>query len=177
MDDLPTLSNSKLVHQGYFDLRIDTLARKNGTAGCYTVLLTKVNATAILTEDTKGRLILTREYRHPIQQYVLSCPGGRIEPSEDSVAAARRELLEETGYVATKFHFLANYFPLPSICDQKISLFFAKGAKKTCRQKLDPLEVIELVIFKKEELLQEIRRGALIDGVLSAALFYKGLLE
>lgn len=173
---LPTVESTNYVHKGFFDLRIDTLKKTDGTSLPYTVLATKVDAVSILAEDREKRLILNKEYRHPIGKYLLSAPGGRMEKGEDPIEAAARELVEETGYRAKKLLFLGSYYPLPSICDQKIFLYFAPDAERSCEQKLDPFECIQLTLMREEELMRAIKEGSEIDGVLAAALLYKNLI-
>lgn len=169
------LESSEYVHQGFFDLRIDTLKKNGGATLSYTVLSTKADAVSIVALDEKKNLILNKEYRHPIGKYVLSSPGGRIEKGEDPAIAAQRELLEETGYFAEKVIFLGHFYPMPSICDQKIYLYYAPLAKLKKKQNLDPFEFIETVFISEKELFQEIKKGLEIDGSLATALLYKNL--
>jgi len=175
MSDLPEIIEKKYVHKGYFDLRVDLVKRKNVDPIEYTVLLTKVGAVAVLPQDEEGRYIVTKEYRHSIGMFVLSLPGGRMEKGEEPEIAAKRELIEETGYQAKALTPLQDYFPMPSVCDQKIYMYLAKGCVKIKNSNLDPLEVIETHALTEKELMQELKKGAKIDGVLAAGLFYNHL--
>ncbi len=171
----PSLEKTEWIHRGFCDVRIDTLRKKDGSSLNYAVLSTKRDAVAILAQDEKGRFLLNREYRHPTGNYLLSCPGGRMEEGEDPKDAAARELLEETGYAAEKLSLLHAYYPLPSLCDQKIYLFTARSLVKAKKQSLDPFEFIQPVFLSKEELLREMSSSSSVDGTLAAALFYWGL--
>jgi ADP-ribose pyrophosphatase len=167
----PKLEKSELIHKGFCDLRIDTLKKEGGDPTPYLVLSTKVDAVAILAKDDKKRFLLNREYRHPVGKYLLTCPGGRMEKGEDPKESAARELLEETGYEAKELHLIGTYYPLPSLCDQKVFLYFAPFVQKRREQNLDPIEFITPVSLTKKELLLEVHKSD-IDGVLAAALFY-----
>ena len=75
----PALRSSRTVFRGFFDVRTDLLARSDGELFDYTSMVLPVDAAIIVAEDTEGRLILNREYRHPTREWILGCPGGRLE--------------------------------------------------------------------------------------------------
>ena len=121
--------------------------------------------------------LLTFEYRHPIHQKILSCPGGRLDHGEEPLAAAKRELLEETGYEATTWLPLNFFYPFPSACDQKVHLYLARDLKKIKKPHLDPLEEIEVKSFSLEELYKLDFSVYPIDGVLPTLLFFRNFIK
>ncbi len=163
--------DQQIVYEGFFDLRLDTLEKKNGSKQDYTILLTKVDAVAILGVTKEKKYILTQEYRLPIGKTLLGCPGGRVEKEESPLQAAQREFLEETGYTAPEFHLVGSYYPLPAICDQKVFFFFAPDAEKRKEVQLDPFESIDLLFLSQQELQNEMKSKNNIDGVLGNILF------
>lgn len=175
MSEKPIIRSSKMNHKGYFNVRTDLLQR-DGKALNYSVVLTGCDAAVILAQDEKKRLVVNREYRHPIGKYLLSCPGGRIEKGENPEVCAKRELLEETGYEAQKIQLLASSYPLPAICDQKIYYFFCGYALKIEEPKPDPFEYMDTELMDEEKLLGLISKGVEIDGILCTALHFKGLI-
>lgn len=162
----------EILSQGFADVSRDLLKKPTGEELWYTWLSFSTDATAILAQDEEGLWILNREYRYPLRRTVLGCPGGRIDPGEKPEAGARRELLEETGYYAEELIFLGVAPPLPGLSSQLIYYFYAPRAWKQREPKLDPFEWISFEKKTTEELIQETKEGASVDGVLLTALSY-----
>ena len=172
----PKIKKTETVYSGYFDVRQDLLQRADGLTHPYTSLILSTDATSILAQDREGRWILNREYRHPIGETILGCPGGRLEPGEDPLIGGLREFYEETGYWSDEVELLGFAYPFAGICNQKIYFLYAKNAYPKGPQKLDPFEFIQTVLLTDEELRKEIRSPhAKIDGILCTALCYKQL--
>lgn len=75
-----------------------------------------------------GRLLLVRQYRHAVGEWLVEIPAGRLEPDEaDFLGAARRELEEETGHRASDWEELCQFFPAPGFCSERMVLFAARG--------------------------------------------------
>ena len=172
-EDHPKLKETRIVYRGFFDFREDTLMDHQGNTHSYNCLVTKADGVAILPEIEKDHFLLTIEYRHPVRRKVLSCPGGRVDHGEEPIKAAKRELLEESGYEATTWIPLHLFYPFPSACDQKVYLYLAKDLKKVKKPHLDPLEEIEMKIFSLQELKTYDSSLYPIDGTLPTALFYR----
>ena len=127
------------------------------------------------TQQTSGRLILNREYRHPTGEWVLGCPGGRLEKDEEPIPGVQRELFEETGYWSDEIVITGCCYPLPSLLKQKIYFLHAKNCVKKSVQHLDPFEFIKIELKTFDKLQQEIREGRHVDAIMCAALWYKSL--
>lgn len=132
-----------------------------------------------LTDD--NQVILVRQYRHAAGEEILELPGGVIEENESPEQAARRELLEETGYEFTSFEFLADLYANPSTANNKTHCFLASGGIKTSEQELDRGEelIVELVsLAKLKELVLNNKLGqALHTSGVFYALVKLGLLK
>jgi ADP-ribose pyrophosphatase len=85
----------------------------------------KPSAVAVIAFPTRGRIILLKQTRPSTKTTLLELPGGRIERGEKPREAARRELLEETGYMAESCNFVCKFAPLPSVCDEILFVFIA----------------------------------------------------
>lgn len=169
----PKIHSSTFVHKGYFDVRQDVLEKENGIQGTYSSVLLCPFATVVLAQDENQNWILNREYRHPTGEYILGCPGGRLEEGEDPLEGARREFLEETGYLAKNMYQIGLAYPLPSLCNQKIYFFYAKDAVKSKERALEPFEFIETELKSDIDLRKEILKGEKVDSLLCTALWYK----
>ncbi|WP_152050179.1 NUDIX hydrolase [Tautonia marina] len=103
-------------------------------------LPTWLNVVALTAE---GHIVLVTEYRHGLREVLTSLPSGTVDPDDDSVeAAARRELLEETGYGGGTFHFLGRHPANPANQNNEVVGFLAVGVDRIAPQKLDPSEEI-----------------------------------
>ncbi len=172
---IPEVKKREIVHHGFFDLCVDELHLPHGPTRSYYVLNIHSHAAAILAITTDGKFIINKEYRHPTRQWLLSCPGGRIDPGESPLEAAKRELLEETGYGNGAFSLLGSLYPFPAVTDQKIFYVLAKGVKFVQPPALEEFELIHPQEMTETELEREIISGNPVDGILCTALMLKKL--
>jgi ADP-ribose pyrophosphatase len=174
--DIRVLS-SCIPYQGFFQVREDILEKQDLTKHTFASLILPRDAAVVLAENGEGKYILNYEYRHPTSQFLLGCPGGLFEPEEDPIQAARRELLEETGYLAETIYLTGSAYPFPGVCGQKVYYFFAKNAQFKQPPQLDPMERIDIQFKTHEELIYAIANQSNIDGILCAALWFKEMFE
>ena len=168
---IPEVRESEIVHHGFFDVRIDTLQLPHGPKRPYTVLNLKSHAAAVIAETKEGQLLVTQEYRHPTGQWLLSCPGGRIDIGESPLEAARRELLEETGYGGGEFSLIGSIYPFPSVTNQQIFFVHAKNVCYVQPPTLEEFELIHPQLITVQELFDSIAAGSPTDGVFCTGLF------
>jgi ADP-ribose pyrophosphatase len=119
----------RLLSGRVFDVVRARLAFPSGLAQDL-VLVEHPGAVAIAAVDARGELVLVRQYRHAAREVLLEVPAGRLEPGEAPLAAARRELAEETGHTARQWRALASFLPAPGICSEVIHLFEARGLER-----------------------------------------------
>lgn len=112
-------------------------------------------AVAVAALDDDGRLLLVCQYRHPVGDWMIEVPAGRIEPGESDLDAARRELEEETGQRARRWTLLRRFWPAPGFCSERMSLYLAEGLEPAGadRRALDPDEEIEVLRRTPREIL------------------------
>jgi ADP-ribose pyrophosphatase len=110
-----------------------------------------------------GRLVLERQYRHPMGQVMLEFPAGKLDAGEGSLACAQRELREETGYSAREWAFAGRLSPTVAYSDEIIDIWFARGLTLGARQ-LDEGEFLDVLTVTPQELLAGCRDGRVIDG-------------
>jgi len=117
----------------------------------------------VMPVDEKGRVLLVRQFRLPARRYLWELPAGRVDRGESVLRGARRELKEETGYVARRWLKLVSYWPSPGFLAEKMTLFVAQDLKGG---KADPMEDerIERRWFSLRELDRMIERGEIQDG-------------
>jgi ADP-ribose pyrophosphatase len=127
----------------------------------------------IVALTKQQQLVLVRQYRHGAQKVILELPGGAMDPQDDSpLQAARRELLEETGYASDRFIQIGCVYPNPANQTNLIYSFLALDAEKVANQDLDETEDIEVVLRPLEEGVAMAKNGQLLQSMQVAAMFF-----
>ena len=120
-----------------------------------------------------GELIFERQYRYPLQQALLELPAGKIDPGEDILRTAQRELLEETGHGARDWRYLGVMHPCVGYSNERIEIFLARGLYADAGgQQLDHGELLDLLNLRLEDAVQAVRSGEITDAKTISALFW-----
>lgn len=118
-----------------------------------------------------GRLLMERQWRHPLGRVLLEFPAGKLDAGEDPLACGRRELLEETGHVAREWAHAGWMHNAPAYSDEGIDVWFARGLIPG-PQRLDEGEFIETVAMGEAELDTLAGRGELTDAKTLVGLLW-----
>lgn len=125
-------------------------------------------AVAMVAQAEDGRLIMVRQFRPAVGCKTLELPAGAIDAGETAKAAARRELLEETGYDCRALTFLGRFHVSPSRLSNKVAVFFCSKARKTER----PAESgVAVVLLSPRDFERRAREGKL-NSAVSLGLYY-----
>ena len=119
-------------------------------------------AVVILPLFEDGRVLLERQFRYPNDRVFVEFPAGKIDPGEEHLACAKRELEEETGYTATDWRFVCTIHNAIAYSDEHLELFLAEDLSAG-EQKLDAGEFLETFSVTVPELLEMVRRGEITD--------------
>jgi ADP-ribose pyrophosphatase len=117
----------------------------------------------MMAVDDRKRILLVQQFRMPAQKKLWELPAGKLDPGESALTAAKRELVEETGYRAKKWQKLVAFYPSPGYIAEKMTIFLATELKAGEAQPMDD-EHIETRWFTGKEIEEGIRTGKLIDG-------------
>ncbi|SHG56336.1 NUDIX domain-containing protein [Massilia sp. CF038] len=119
-------------------------------------------AVVILPVFDDGRVLLERQFRYPLDRVFIEFPAGKIDPGEDTLACAKRELQEETGYTADSWQFVSTIHNAIAYSDEHLDMFVARGLTPGPR-KLDEGEFLDIFTTTIPELLEMVRLGQITD--------------
>jgi len=170
MEEAPIVLRSQRIFGGrVFDVRADELRFADG--GEHRVeVVEHVASVAIVATPSPNEVVLVRQYRHPAAAFLWEIPAGTTDPGETPADAARRELLEETGYTAGTIRPIGSVWTTPGFCTESMHLFHA-GQLTAGEPAFDEDERIEIGVFT----VQAVRRllaGKTADAKTMLALYW-----
>lgn len=125
----------------------------------------------LLAVTAAERLLLVRQYRYPVDDFLLEVPAGHIDPGESPEEAARRELVEETGFYPHRLEKLLEFYPAPGFTDERMHLFRAEELERR-EATPDEDEDLELCELPVAEALELVDRGSISDAKTLVALTF-----
>jgi ADP-ribose diphosphatase len=162
---------SKVLYQGkVFRLQRDTVIEPGGVCADRDFIV-HPGSVVVLPIFEDGRVLLIRQYRHSVGEFLWELVAGRKEPGETPVAGARRELIEETGYTAKRMRKLMRVVPTPGFVNEWMWIFAAEGLTAGAAQPEED-EKITSRIFSLKQAESMIERGTLRDAKSICGLLY-----
>lgn len=164
------VESQPLVRGHFLRANRDTVRLPDGSLTTREYIL-HPGAVAIVPLLDDGRILLERQFRYPMGRAMIEFPAGKLDPGEAVLACAKRELLEETGYVAAEWARAGVLHPVISYSDEFIEVWFARGLAAGERR-LDAGEFLDVFVATVDELLAWCRDGHISDSkTLMAALW------
>jgi ADP-ribose pyrophosphatase len=157
-----SLSSAQVFHGRLLDVRRDEVRLPDGQRASREYIV-HPGAVMIIPVLDDGRLLFERQYRFPLQRVLIEFPAGKIDPGEDRLATAQRELLEETGHTAQRWTPMGLLHPVVSYSTEQIDIYLAEGLAHEGAQ-LDEGEFVETFAATLDEALGWLDRGELTDG-------------
>jgi 8-oxo-dGTP pyrophosphatase MutT (NUDIX family) len=164
------LRSEKFFETPYFALRSDRLRLPDGAIKDPYYVIERPDAAIIFPLTKEGEVVLVRQYRPPLKRMELGLPAGLIEEGEKPETAARRELLEETGYSGGAWEILGSLASSPSLKNNWAYLFLARGVEATALPDPDEHELVETLKVPVEDLLGLVRWGEIVSSSGVAAI-------
>jgi len=126
------LLSSRTVYRGpVFSVTTDHVLEPGGVKVRRDLIHHSGSVVILAVDDSRStpRVLLERQYRHAAGDYLWELPAGRIDPGEDELEAAKRELIEETGYRAAHWHRILNFYPSPGFVAETMAVYLATGLR------------------------------------------------
>ena len=163
------VNNRTTIHRGkVFELVRENVTLENGTT-TDVEFIDHPGAAAIVPLLSDNRVVMLKQYRHALKKVIWEIPAGTLDPEEEVLGCARRELIEETGYSAGQWHRLGEITPVPGYSNESIHIFLARKLKPAA-QNLDADEVIQIQAVEFQTVLEMIGKGEVQDAKSIAGL-------
>ncbi|AOW14292.1 ADP-ribose pyrophosphatase [Hydrogenophaga crassostreae] len=170
------LARSELLRGHFLHVVRDTVRLPSGKEATREFVL-HPGAVMVIGLLDDGRVVLERQYRHPMQAVMIEFPAGKLDPGEASLVCAQRELLEETGYSAREWAYAGQLAPTIAYSDERLDIWFARGLTLGERQ-LDEGEFLDVFAALPGELQDWCWHGQVIDAkTLVGALWLQNVLS
>lgn len=166
------LASEYLFNEPWLTVRKDRCQLPNGNIipSFYVIEYPEWVNVFALTEDSQ--VVMVRQYRHGIKETNFELPGGVVDEGEDVETAARRELMEETGYEFSEYEYLGKICANPSTTNNFMHMYLAKGGRKVAEQELDHSEEIEVHLMSIDEVKQLLRENKIHQSLHMNCMFY-----
>jgi ADP-ribose pyrophosphatase len=167
-----TVTSSNIVYRSlWIVLYEDQVRKSDGMIGMFNRISVR-DSSVIVPVFKDGSLLMVENYRHGARMKLLELPGGLINCGEQRRAAAKRELLEETGYECNTLKYINWTYTWPGRTTQKNFVFLAKGLKKGGKPILEEFEYTKIRRLPKERVIQEIRSGNIKSAISISSILY-----
>lgn len=177
MDKIPdphlteTRIDGKQTYDGYFlKVQSDQVRLPNGQPATREYIR-HPGAVVVLPVFDDGSVLLERQFRYPLDRVFIELPAGKIDPGEDPLACAKRELQEETGYTAREWTFVCTIHNAIAYSDEHLDIYLARGLTEGASA-LDEGEFLEVFTAPQEELLGKVRDGSITDVKTIIGIFW-----
>ena len=167
-----TVSENYIYRGKILSLRCDDAVLPDGKP-CKREIVEHSGGACVLAKTDRG-IALVRQFRYAYHEEIYEIPAGKLNQGEDPMAAAARELSEETGLIAKNLKLLTVLYPTPGYTNEKIYIYEAEGLERG-QEHLDEDEFLDVEYYSEDEVLAMIKDSKIKDAKTIAALFLSGL--
>lgn len=164
-----TMKSEKIYDGKVLNLKVDTVELPDKKYSKREIV-EHPGGVAIVAITKDKDLVMVKQYRKAIEDFILEIPAGKLEVNEEPRETAIRELREETGYEAKKLTYISEFYTSPGYCNEKIHIFLAEDLIEVSPTP-DIGEFIEKDIIPLEDLLKMLDRGEIMDSKTIIGIF------
>lgn len=157
-----TMKTEKIYDGKIVNLRVDTVELPDKKYSKREIV-EHPGAVGVIAITDNNELIMVKQFRKPVEKFLLEIPAGKLEINEEPRETGIRELKEETGYVPENFEYAFEFYPSPGITTEKIHLFIATGLTKEAAEP-DEGEFVEIEKIPISDLNRKLKRGEISDS-------------
>jgi ADP-ribose pyrophosphatase len=167
------LSSREVYHGPAFRVTADEVLEPSGVRTRRDIVHHSGSVVILAIEEGKSepRVLLERQYRHAARQMLWELPAGRIDEGENDLHAAKRELLEETGYTASLWRRILSFYASPGFLAEAMNVYFARGLRPGPAQP-EADEVIYVRMVPLSAAVRMVMRGTIKDGKTIAGVLW-----
>lgn len=169
------IKRDKIIDNRWLSVKKDKVELPNGMIIDDFYSVTIPDAAAVVAVDAEGNIILKKEFKYATSEELIEIPAGMFEPEEsDGLEVAKRELLEETGYISDEWMYFGDTFESSSKLTNRMHIYLAQNCKRVSEQKLDETEELDVLVVPFEEAIEMVMRNIIkcnssAHGILRAA--------
>jgi ADP-ribose pyrophosphatase len=167
------ISSVEVYHGPAFRVTADEVLEPSGVHTRRDIVHHSGSVVILAVEDghAEPRVLLEHQYRHAARQLLWELPAGRIDEGENDLTAAKRELLEETGYTASRWRAILRFYASPGFLAETMNLYLARGLRQGQAQP-EPDEVIHIRMVALSTAVRMVMRGTIKDGKTIAGVLW-----
>lgn len=163
-----TISSKHIYRGKILSLRVDEVLLPDGRESAREVV-EHSGGVAILALTQNNEVYFVRQYRHPVDENLLEIPAGKLEPGENLLDCAIRELAEEVGVKPGKIEQIAVYYSTPGFTSEKLYIYLATELEEVERKQQED-EILEISLISLQEAVGMAKKGIIKDGKTLIAL-------
>jgi len=171
------LSSEYIIRRPWLTARRDCLEMPGGKINDEYYVLEYPDWVNIIAITKEGKYVFVRQYRHGIGRVLDEIVAGVMEPGEEPLEAAKRELAEETGFGGGRWEEVMALSQNASACTNLSHSFIARDVEKISEQHLDPTEDIDVLLLSREEVFGMMQRGEILQSLMAAPLWRHFAME
>jgi len=166
----PTISTRPIFQGKFISLQVDTVQLPDGNTATREIVKHPGAVAILALTDGRGKMLVVEQFRKPLEKHQVEIPAGKLEPGEEPLSAAMRELEEETGFRAGKLTLIHSFSTSPGFADEVVHLYLAEDLEQG-QVNLDEGEFLTCESISLEQAWQYVREGRISDAKTILAVY------